>query len=333
MTTVRFEVDEVNPSPELIHKAAELITSGELVAFPTETVYGLGGDGLNAHSAQRIYSAKGRPADNPIILHIAGWSQLEELTLKIPEVFYPLSKAFWPGPLTFVLERSAAVPATVTGGRETVAVRMPDHAVALALIRAAKTPIAAPSANISGKPSPTTAQHVIDDLEGRIAAVIDAGPTRIGMESTVLDLTSPQPTVLRAGGVSIEELRRIAPETVFAQGISEVRSPGTKYRHYSPNATVKVVYDGTQAREEAKEFISQNKRVGWIGRTPCPGATHLLFADDAAFYARFYFAALRDLDRQKMDFVYVEPIADQGLGAAVMDRILRSAGYKATSSD
>lgn len=333
MNTLLFETDEVNPNPELIRQAAALIRSGELVAFPTETVYGLGGDGLNARSAERIFVAKGRPSDNPLILHIAGWKQLEQLAMKLPATAYAFSKVFWPGPLTFVLERNPIVPDAVTGGRSTVAVRMPDHPVALALIREAKTPIAAPSANLSGKPSPTTAQHVFDDLNGRIAAILDAGPTRIGMESTVVDLTTPVPTVLRPGGVSLDELRTVAPETVLSDGAHDAKSPGTKYRHYSPNAMVKIVLDTEKAHAEASILQRTGKRVGWIGQSACDNAVHLLFPNDAAFYARFYFAALRDLDQQGVDAIFVEPIKETGLGAAVMDRVLRSAGYKDASSD
>lgn len=211
--------------------------------------------------------------------------------------------------------------------------RMPDHPVALALIREAKTPIAAPSANLSGKPSPTTAQHVFDDLNGRIAAILDAGPTRIGMESTVVDLTTPVPTVLRPGGVSLDELRTVVPETVLSDGAHDVKSPGTKYRHYSPNAAVKIVLDTEKAHAEASMLLRAGKRVGWIGQSACDNAVHLLFPNDAAFYARFYFAALRDLDQQGVDAIFVEPITETGLGAAVMDRVLRSAGYKDASSD
>lgn len=333
MNTVLFETNEVNPDKEVIRKAAEFIRAGELVAFPTETVYGLGGDGLNAQSAERIYIAKGRPSDNPLILHISGWKQLEMLAQKLPASVYALSKVFWPGPLTFVLERTSIVPDAVTGHRNTVAVRMPDHPVALALIRAANTPIAAPSANLSGKPSPTTAQHVADDLNGRIAAIVDAGPTRIGLESTVVDLTTPVPTILRQGGIGLDELRTVAPETVLATGITEARAPGMKYRHYSPNAEVRIALSIPNCHREADELMSNGKRVGWIGQSACAGAVHLLFPNDAAFYARFYFAALRDLDQQKIDVIYVEPIADAGLGAAVMDRVLRSAGYNTASSD
>lgn len=333
MNTLLFETDEVNPNPELIRKAAALIRSGELVAFPTETVYGLGGDGLNALSAERIFLAKGRPSDNPLILHIAGWKQLEQLAMSLPATAYALSKVFWPGPLTFVLERNPIVPDTVTGGRNTVAVRMPDHPVALALIREAKTPIAAPSANLSGKPSPTTAQHVFEDLNGRIAAIVDAGPTRIGLESTVVDLTTPVPTVLRPGGVSLDELRTVVPETVLSDGAHDAKSPGTKYRHYSPNAAVNIVFNTETAHAEASILQHAGKRVGWIGQSACDNAVHLLFPNDAAFYARFYFAALRDLDQQGVDAIFVEPIQETGLGAAVMDRVLRSAGYKDASSD
>lgn len=332
METKHFHVDPVNPEPMIIDKAAQLIQKGELVAFPTETVYGLGGDGLSAQSVQRIFEAKGRPSDNPVILHVGDWRQLDSLTPEIPEVAYLLIRHFWPGPLTLILRRSSQVPLESTGGKNTVAVRMPDHPVALALIRAAGMPIAAPSANLSGKPSPTSAEHVLEDLSGRIAAVLDGGPTRIGLESTVLDLTGLIPKVLRPGGVTIEALREIIPTVEFAKKGEDLNSPGTRYRHYSPRACVTVTTDPDDTSRLLAQLQANCAKVGWIGRNAPHGVTHILFPNDAVFYGKYYFAALRELDAQGVDHIFVEPIADVGMGVAVMDRIRRSAGQESASS-
>ncbi len=334
MKTLLLNTNPVNPSKEVIARAAELIKQGELVAFPTETVYGLGANGLDECCAQRIYDAKGRPSDNPLILHIAEWSQLEELAAHIPDEAYLLTRHFWPGALTIVLSKSDKVPSAVTGGKSTVAVRMPDHPIALALIRTAGVPLAAPSANLSGKPSPTTAQHVLEDLDGRIAAVVDGGSTRIGLESTVVDFTSTIPRVLRPGSVSVEEIRAVIPLIRLAESDEDGHSPGMKYRHYSPAAKVELVDDIKASADQAKEHIKMGKKVAWLGESAPRGAIHLIFPNDAAFYARFFFAALRDLDAQKVDVIFVEIIPADGLGAAVMDRIRRAAGYdNASSSD
>lgn len=320
-------VDPVNPEDSVILQAAHLLVRGELVAFPTETVYGLGGDALDARTPQRIYEAKNRPADNPLIVHIAHWKQLEQLTPEIPDTAYPLIRNFWPGPLTMVFKRAENVPLSTTGGQQTVAVRMPDHPVALALLRKAGIPVAAPSANLSGRPSPTTAEHVIDDLNGRIAAVLDGGPTRIGLESTVLDLSAAIPVILRPGGITIDMINAVVPYAISAAPGEAERSPGTRYRHYAPRAKVIVVESLEHSIEEARLLINRGHRVGWIGQNSPPHALHLMFPNDAAFYARFYYAALRDIDHQGVEVVFVEPVREEGVGVAVMDRVKRSAGY------
>lgn len=330
--TKLFQVNAANPDHHTIDEAAALINKGELVAFPTETVYGLGADGLNESSVQRIFEAKGRPNDNPIILHVGDWRQVNELTPELPEAARALIRHFWPGPLTLILKKSDSVPLVSTGGKSTVAVRMPDHPVALALIRAAQVPLAAPSANLSGKPSPTTAEHVFEDLSGRISAILDAGPTRIGLESTVLDLTTDVPTVLRPGGVTIEELRQVIPIVRFAEKDDNLNSPGTKYRHYSPRAQVHIVNELEAAHETVAKLRAKKSNMGWIGRQAPQGVTHLLFPNDAVFYGKFYFAALRELDAQEAEHIFVEPIENVGMGVAVMDRIRRSAGYESSSS-
>lgn len=334
MNTERIVVDPVNPDSRSIARAAVLIQRGELVAFPTETVYGLGGNGLDASVAALIYEAKGRPSDNPLILHISDFEQIDGLVASRPSAFETLTKRFWPGPLAIVLKKHPRVPSRTSGALDTVAVRMPDHPVALALIKACGVPLAAPSANLSGKPSPTTADHVFEDLQGRIAAVLDGGPTRIGLESTVVDLTGPVPVVLRQGGVSIEALREVVPEFQQSEGTGLERSPGTRYRHYAPKATVVLVEDRTEARSKAYGLLRAGHKVVWVGSEEVEGISHRSFPDDAAYYAHHYFAALRELDAQAYAYIFVEPVAETGLGAAVMDRIRRSAGYgNAASSD
>jgi L-threonylcarbamoyladenylate synthase len=214
LKTIVFKVDPENPEEEKISVAAEAIRRGGIVAFPTETVYGLGVDALNQEAVKRMYEVKGRPPDNPTIVHIAEFNDVYKLAVDVPEVAEELMRRFWPGPLTIVLKASKIVPRVTTGGLETVGIRMPKHKVALALIRASKTPIAAPSANIAGKPSPTTAQHVIQDFYGSIDVILDAGPTKIGVESTVLDLTTKPPQILRPGGVTYEELKEVLGEVI-----------------------------------------------------------------------------------------------------------------------
>jgi L-threonylcarbamoyladenylate synthase len=327
MNTLLLPIDPIKPDALTIVRAARIIQSGGLVAFPTETVYGLGGNGLDESCAGRIYAAKGRPSDNPLILHIAMWQQLVDLAAEIPESAYILGRHFWPGPLTMVLKKMAIVPDATTGNKQTVAVRMPDHAVALELIRAAGCPLAAPSANLSGKPSPTTAEHVVEDLNGIIPCILDGGPTRIGLESTVIDLSGLEPVILRPGGISLEEIQAVLPNARHAQANDDRSiSPGTKYRHYAPKAKVMIV-DRKLNPEVSIDYSYQGNKVGWIGESAPTGVHHLIFPNDANFYARYYFAALRDLDQQGADLIVVESIPETGLGAAVMDRIRRSAGY------
>lgn len=297
------------------------------MAFPTETVYGLGANGMDRKAAERIFTAKGRPSDNPLILHIAEIAQAEELAVDISELARKLMRRFWPGPLTLVLKKASLVPDEVTGGQDTVALRMPDHPVALALIRAAGMPLAAPSANLSGKPSPTAAEHVLDDLGGRIHMVLDGGPTRIGMESTVIDVSGDSIRILRPGGVGVEELRELIPDLLPFEVNDSKRSPGTRYRHYSPNAQLKLIGNTDHAAKDCLEDMRHGKKVAWLGSEAPLGCTHVLFPKDAAFYARYFFAALRDLDQQGFEIVYVEGIEEEGLGVMVMDRMKRAAAY------
>jgi len=264
-----------NNFEDTISRAAHILKQGGTVAFPTETVYGLGADALDPAAVLKIFEAKGRPADNPLIVHIASMDSLDKIATDIPPIAFELMDAFWPGPLTLVLMRKSAVPNITTGGLDTVAVRMPDNPVALALIKEAGTPLAAPSANTSGRPSPTTAGHVISDLSGRIDAVIDGGAVEVGVESTVLDVTYDVPVILRPGGVGVEEIKKCVGEVVIGytdQAVEKgevVRSPGMKYTHYSPETRVVLVEgDGMAVAAKMSELIDsyseKNMRVGLL---------------------------------------------------------------------
>lgn len=340
-----------NNFADTISKAARILKQGGTVAFPTETVYGLGADALNPAAVRKIFKAKGRPADNPLIVHIAQMDSLKDIATDIPPIAFELMDAFWPGPLTLVLRRKDAVPEITTGGLDTVAVRMPDNPVALALINEAGTPLAAPSANISGKPSPTTAGHVISDLSGRIDAVIDGGTVKVGVESTVLDVTSDIPVILRPGGVSLEDISKYVGEVVvgYTDKDSEegeiVRSPGMKYTHYSPSAKVVLVEgsgdgdsdsDGRLVAAKISELIcsysAKNMRVGLLITDETAKQVHL---DDMYLLGRRdapedaahnLFAGLRYLDNRDADVIILDgSITHEGVGAAVYNRSRKAA--------
>ncbi|WP_087037479.1 L-threonylcarbamoyladenylate synthase [Thermococcus litoralis] len=324
---------------EKIKIAARFIREGKLVAFPTETVYGLGADALNENAVKRIFEAKGRPPDNPLIIHIAEFDQVYELAREVPEKAKMLAEKFWPGPLTIVLPKGDKVPYATTGGLETVAIRMPAHEIALALIKTSKRPIAAPSANISGKPSPTLAEHVADDFYGRIECIIDGGETKIGVESTVIDLTTEPPMLLRPGGLPLEEIERVIGKikihpAVKGKPVKLAKAPGMKYKHYAPEAQV-IVIEGERKRvkekikELVKEYKAQGMKVGVM-------ATGDFYEADAYFnigesegeIARNLFKALRELDKSGVDIILAEGIEERGLGLAVMNRLKKAAGYR-----
>jgi len=333
MLTEVVPISGERPEPDPIRRAADVLRRGELVAFPTETVYGLGADALNPSAVARIFEVKGRPGDNPLIVHIARPGDLLEIARSVPESAWRLADVFWPGPLTLVLPKSERVPPETTGGLQTVAARLPDHRVALALIEALGRPVAAPSANLSGRPSPTAAEHVLEDLGGRIEMILDAGPTSIGVESTVLDLTTVPPVILRPGGVTLEQLEEILGTVKLRADAALLRhSPGTRYRHYSPRARLLLIetWDDRVHRQRLSEVLAGARSVGYIGcdrdSLGALGFTHHIFlSPDAETYARRIFAALRELDEQAVDVIVVEGIADVGLGRAVMDRLRRAA--------
>ncbi|MEE4278317.1 MAG: L-threonylcarbamoyladenylate synthase [Halieaceae bacterium] len=341
MKTQILTVDPLNPDSEAIAAAARLLRAGELVAFPTETVYGLGANAMDAAALGRIFTAKQRPRSDPIIAHIASLDQLPELTRDLPDAVHELAAEFWPGPLTFILKRSPAVPDAIAEGRDTIAVRMPAHSVAHALLKAAQIPVGAPSANTFTRPSATTAAHVDEDLGGRIAMILDGGPTTIGLESTVLDLTGPSPRVMRPGGVTLEALREKLPGVEFAPSyVSEAdgsASPGQMLKHYSPRATVRLYRSDRPAealRAMARDAAEATAQGLSVGALVCDEDAAALGAvavetlgpqDDLEALGRRLFIGLRQLDARGADLILVRDPGRAGLGAALWDRLLRAA--------
>ena len=331
METLVFE----NPTAADIERAGEIIRNGGLVAFPTETVYGLGGNGLDAEAAAKIYAAKGRPSDNPLIIHLADAGEAEQYAHTTPE-FFKLAERFMPGPLTVIMKKRDRVPATVTGGLETVAVRVPSHPTANALIRAAGVPIAAPSANLSGKPSPTRLSHVMRDMYGRTDAIIGGGETDIGVESTIVTLAGDRPCVLRPGFVTPEELREILPDLTVSEAVTgkyegAALSPGMRYKHYSPRAAVTLL-DGDYAK--IAEFLSARPASGKLcfegdaAILAMPNAVSCGREDDPASQAKLLFARLRDFDdREDITEIFARMPSREGAGLAVFNRLIRAAGF------
>ena len=317
-------------TPEALTRAAGVLRAGGLVAFPTETVYGVGADALSAAAVARIFEAKERPRGNPLIVHVADATALDEVAVRVTDRAREVVASFWPGPLTLVLDRAAAVPLITTGGLDTVAVRVPAHPVAQGLIRAAGRPLAAPSANRSGRPSPTRAPHVLEDLGGRIELILDGGSTSVGLESTVLDMTTEPPALLRPGGVTLEQLEAHLGRVRLATGDDEAagRSPGLRFRHYAPRAKVVLIEAGA-GEEAVASWLDGGKSVALMAQRSVgldrPGLRVRLMPVDLEAYARELFEALRDLDATGVDAIFVEGIAEVGLGRAIMDRLRRAA--------
>ena len=340
-----LKVNPVQPEPDIICRAAVVIRHSRLVAFPTETVYGLGADALDPEAVARIFAVKGRPASDPLIVHIAAGEDLGRVARNLPPQAHILVKSFWPGPLTLVLPRAETVPTSVTAGLDTVAVRMPAHPVALALIREAGTPIAAPSANLFGRPSPTTAQHVLDDLGAQVDLILDGGPTFIGLESTVLDLSGEQPTILRPGGTSHEALSAVLGRVVAKAGALQrcdqngLPSPGLMEKHYSPYARL-IFFRGRKQKtlaamiKQLVQLLAEGKSVGLL----IASEDKSLFSgypvivqdlgpqDDLSLVAARLFAAMRALDAQKVDVILARGFGSAGLGLAIEDRLTKAAG-------
>lgn len=346
MNTKFYEIDVNNIDVERLQEAGDLIAAGELVAFPTETVYGLGGDALHPEAAKKIYAAKGRPSDNPLIVHIAEVSDLDRVAKVVPEQAKKLADAFWPGPLTMVVWKNENVPYATTGGLDTVAVRMPNHPVALELIRRSGKLIAAPSANTSGRPSPTEGSHVMEDLDGRIAMVLDSGLVGIGIESTIIDLTEDVPMVLRPGYITPEMLSEVLGEEVIidpgiiaADDTTKPKAPGMKYKHYAPKADM-VIVDGEKENvvAEITRGILSAKEKGLKAAVIATEETKSLYEADVVLsigtreeedsIARHMYKILRDCDKLDVDVIYSESFKTPRIGQAIMNRLLKAAGHQ-----
>lgn len=331
---------------DALKEAGEIIRAGGLVAFPTETVYGLGADAMNSEAAARIYAAKGRPSDNPLIVHIADMEQVDLVAREVPEKAKRIMEAFWPGPLTIILNKKDSVPDGTTGGLSTVAVRMPSHPDARALIRESGRVIAAPSANISGRPSPTTAAHVLEDMDGKIPMILDGGPVGIGIESTIVDMTGEVPVILRPGYITRAMLEEVAGPVQVDPAVAGrtmqkdvvARAPGMKYRHYAPKGKLTLVEGPEDAVIEkinalAEEKVQQGYRVGIIGTDETINAYHagILRSIGSRKHpesvAANLYGVLRECDELNLDFIYSESFFEAGLGNAIMNRMLKAAAY------
>ena len=346
-----MQTQVLKSEPAAIARAAELLAAGQLVAFPTETVYGLGANALDPLAVLSIFQAKGRPADNPLIVHIHDRAQLDGLA-EMPPLAAPLMDAFWPGPLTMLMRRKPAIPDQVTAGLPTVAIRMPSHPVALAMLRACDLPIAAPSANRSGRPSPTTAAHVLQDMEGRIPLILDGGPCAVGVESTVLDLSGDVPCILRPGGVTREMLQQVLklPVTVAGSVLRPLQegeralSPGMRYQHYAPRGKVTLV-EGEEA-EVLKALRLLQHQAASGGKKSCVlcFSQHMdALADcqphdmgslqDASSVAQRLFDTLRRLDEEGQELIFSEVLPPQGVGLAVMNRLGRASAFRSVRAE
>ncbi len=344
METKVEKIEKTQMNMDIINAAGQILKQGGLVAFPTETVYGLGANALDEEAARKTYAAKGRPSDNPLIVHIASLEDLYPITKKVPEKAVALAEKFWPGPLTMIFEKSELVPYGTTGGLETVAVRMPDNKVALALIRAGGGYVSGPSANKSGRPSPTMARHVLDDLEGRIDMILDGGPVHIGVESTIVDMTVEPPMILRPGAVTKEMLEETVGEVAVdhtiltADAKTPPKAPGMKYRHYAPRAEMTVV-EGPLEKvvdkigELAAARENEGHRVGIIatqetmGRYDHENVKCIGTREDESTVAANLYAILREFDDDGTEYIYSEAFASDGIGSAVMNRLLKAAGH------
>ncbi|HLC68080.1 MAG TPA: L-threonylcarbamoyladenylate synthase [archaeon] len=319
--TVIIKINPARPEPAKIAAAARIIKSGGTVVFPTETVYGLGADATNSRAVRKIYKAKGRPSDNPMIIHIARIEDIFNLSVDVPQKAIALAKKFWPGPLTIVLKKSSIISKEATAGLDTVGIRMPSHVIASALIKAAGVPIAAPSANISGRPSPTKAEHAIEDLNGKVDMIIDGGPVSVGIESTVIDLSGP-PALLRPGKITLEEMERLIGKIKVHASIMSPRirtiakSPGMKYRHYSPRAKVILITGEDAPRrtlELSKQYGKSGKKIFTINE------------NNKEKLAKTVFGKFREADINNADMIIIKGVDESGIGLAVMNRLKKAA--------
>ena len=334
---------------DYIKEASEILRNGGLVAFPTETVYGLGGDATDKEASKKIYAAKGRPSDNPLIVHIAKFSQLEDISKDLPENARKLADAFWPGPLTMVVNKNKVIPYETTGGLDTVAVRMPNNPVALALIEESGCMIAAPSANTSGRPSPTKASHVYEDLSGKIEAILDGGSVDIGLESTIVDLTEDVVTILRPGYINMDMLKEVVGEVRMDPGIvyndkgttsgARPKAPGMRYKHYAPKGDLTIISGEEDIvvatiNQMTKEALDKGQRVGIIATSESADRYKdgqvLVIGDraDEGSIAHNLYDILRQFDEIGVDVIYSESFATPKMGQAIMNRLLKAAGQK-----
>ena len=339
---------EKNIVEEELNSVVKLVQNGEVIIFPTETVYGLGGDALNKESAKKIYAAKGRPSDNPLIVHICKWDDLKKIVKKIPDSAKALADAFWPGPLTMIFEKNDLVPDETTGGLSTVAVRYPNHKTALAFIEAAGGYVAAPSANVSGRPSPTEGKYVYEDMNGRIEMILDGGLVGIGLESTIVDLTEEIPVILRPGYITEEMLLKVLGEVKTDPTILNVaadmapKAPGMKYRHYAPKGELTIVSGEMDKvvetiNDQVKQAMDKGLKTGVIGTDETVGQYHAHSRKsvgkrlDEASIARRLYQILREFDDEEVEILYSEAFDQTGVGQAIMNRLLKAAGHKVLS--
>lgn len=343
MKTIVEKTDKNQINTDIINKAGAILRSGGLVAFPTETVYGLGADALNEQAAKKIYAAKGRPSDNPLIVHITNIEALDKITESIPNEARMIADVYWPGPLTMIFQKSEIVPLGTTGGLDTVAVRMPSHEIARAVIDAGGGYIAAPSANTSGRPSPTTAEHVEEDLAGRIDMIVDGGAVEIGVESTIVDMTVTPPMILRPGAITKAMLEEVIGEVDVDKTLMNPNSkkapkaPGMKYRHYAPKADLTIIEGeldcvADEINRLTEKRLKEGYKVGIIGTeetvdrylggdVKCIGTR-----EDEATIASHLFGILREFDNDGVEYIYSESFDSEGIGSAIMNRLLKAAG-------
>ena len=345
MTTEYVAMKEEAPDPAAIRRAGEIIRKGGLVAFPTETVYGLGGDALNPESSRKIYAAKGRPSDNPLIVHICRYEDIDLIVSEVPPEAEKLAEAFWPGPLTMIFRKNSLVPKETTGGLDTVAIRFPSNRIAQALIDAAGGFIAAPSANRSGQPSPTLAKYCKEDLDGRVEMIIDGGEVGIGLESTIIDLTDGEPTILRPGYIDQKKLEAVLGNVQVDRTLIDPESgvapkaPGMKYRHYAPAGEL-VILEGERDKviEEINKAAQENSVHGLKTGVICTDETESLYRADSVksagprsdelSIARSLFRILREFDDEQVDRIYSESFSGGILGQAIMNRLMKAAGHR-----